>query len=68
MKTSYAEMFPDEFKAALNNSPIAYLPLGSIEYHGYQNVLGLDSLKAFKICTLATERLVELFFPRFTLV
>lgn len=63
MKTNYEEMFPEEFKSALDANPTAYLPLGSIEYHGYHNVLGLDSLKAWKICQLAAKKIGGIVFP-----
>lgn len=62
-KTDYSEMFPHEFKSALNKNPIAFLPLGSMEYHGYHNVLGLDSLKAWKICQLAAKKICGVVFP-----
>ena len=57
MKIKYEEMYPHEFKKALEKNPIAFLPLGSLEYHGYHNVLGLDSLKAWKICQLVAEKI-----------
>lgn len=63
MKTNYEEMFPHEFKLAISRNPIAYLPLGSMEYHGYHNALGLDSLKAWKICQLAAEKIGGVVFP-----
>ncbi len=63
IKTSYEEMYPEEFKSILNTNPIAYLPLGSMEYHGYHNVLGLDSLKAWKICQLAAVKIGGIVFP-----
>jgi len=56
MKIRYEEMFPDEFKAASVHKPIAYLPLGVMEFHGWHNVLGLDSLKAQRICELAAAK------------
>lgn len=62
-KTNYEEMFPEEFKTAIDANPTAYLPLGSMEYHGYHNVLGLDSLKAHKICQLAAEKNGGIVFP-----
>lgn len=46
-KVKYEEMFPSEFKQALENNPTAYLAIGSLEWHGRHNVLGLDSLKAW---------------------
>jgi len=54
-KVRYEEMFPEEFEVAIKKNPVAYLPLGSMEYHGYHNVLGLDSLKAWKICELVAK-------------
>jgi len=63
MKTNYEEMFPHEFKTALEHNPLAFLPLGSMEYHGYHNALGLDSLKAWKICQLAAQKIGGIVFP-----
>src|SRR3989338_11432588 len=63
LKTNYEEMYPEEFKTALGSNPIAFLPLGSMEYHGYHNVLGLDSFKAWKICQLASEKIGGVVFP-----
>lgn len=62
-KTNYEEMFPEEFKVVLGKNPIAFLPLGSMEYHGYQNVLGLDCLKAWEICQLAATKIGGVVFP-----
>ena len=62
-KVKYEEMFPDEFKDVLAQNPIAYLPLGNLEWHGYHNVLGLDSLKAWKICELAAMKIGGIVFP-----
>src|SRR3989339_1003082 len=64
MKTNYEEMYPHEFKATFKKNSIAFLPLGSLEYHGYHNVLGLDSLKAWKICQLAAEKTGGIVFPQ----
>ncbi len=63
MKVKYLELYPHEFKKRLNVNPLAYLPLGSLEYHGYHNVLGLDSLKAEKICQLAAQKFGGIVFP-----
>ncbi len=63
MKTNYEELFPKEFKVRIKNNPVAFLPLGSLEYHGYHNVLGLDALKAWKICQLASEKTGGIVFP-----
>lgn len=63
MKTNYEELFPEEFEARVRENPVAFLPLGSLEYHGYHNVLGLDALKAWKICQLASEKAGGIVFP-----
>ena len=63
VKTNYEEMFPYEFKLALNKNPLAFLSLGSMEYHGHHNALGLDALKAWKICQLAAGKIGGIVFP-----
>ena len=67
MKVQYGEMFPEEFKAALANNPLAYLPLGSMDFHGWHNVLGLDSIKAKRICQLAAEKSGGIVLPALSL-
>jgi len=39
-------MRPEQAAAAKERFPYIYVPFGSIEWHGYQNVVGLDALKA----------------------
>lgn len=63
MKTNYEELFPEEFKQRMDQNPLVFLPLGSLEYHGYHNVLGLDALKAWKICQIAAEKTGGIVFP-----
>ncbi|MBK1877418.1 creatininase family protein [Pelagicoccus mobilis] len=46
-------MMPREVDAAQSSCPTLFLPLGTIEWHGFQNVLGLDSLKAHELCVQA---------------
>jgi len=67
MKVQYKEMFPEEFKAALTKKPLAYLPLGSMEFHGWHNVLGLDSIKAKRICQLVAQRTGGVVLPALSL-
>ncbi len=45
----YEELLPAEFEAVLKAAPVAYLPWGALEWHGYHLALGLDSLKAHAI-------------------
>ncbi len=43
-KVRYAELLPHEFRERLANKPIAYLPLGTLEWHGEHLPLGSDAI------------------------
>ena len=43
--------------------PLAYLPLGVLEWHGPQNPLGLDGLKVHELCVRAAAKGGGLVFP-----
>ena len=45
-KVLYEELIPQEFTVRLAQCPIAYLPLGTLEYHGEHLPLGADGLQA----------------------
>jgi len=45
-KVLYAELTPKEFVARLKAAPIAYLPLGTLEWHGAHLPLGSDGLQS----------------------
>ncbi|NJD61019.1 MAG: hypothetical protein C3F13_01230 [Anaerolineales bacterium] len=55
MKVQFEELFPWEFAQAIANAPICYLPLGVLEWHGEQNAVGLDAIKAHAICIAAAQ-------------
>lgn len=42
----YEELTPTEFRQRLSDAPIAYLPLGTIEWHGEHLPLGSDGMQA----------------------
>ena len=46
-------MLPAEFRAAQAALPVCFLPLGTVEWHGEHNALGLDALKAHALCVAA---------------
>ena len=46
-KVLYAELTPQEFRDRLANAPIAYLPLGTLEWHGEHLPLGSDGLQSY---------------------
>lgn len=45
-KVHYAELTPGEFRTRLKDAPIAYLPLGTLEWHGEHLPLGADGLQS----------------------
>lgn len=49
-KLRYEELFPHEMKEIMAKTPIAHLPLGTLEWHGPHLALGNDALKAYEIC------------------
>ena len=52
----WERMLPAEFRAAQAALPVVFLPLGTVEWHGEHNALGLDALKAHQLCVLAARR------------
>ena len=45
-KVLYAELTPPEFEERLRVAPIAYLPLGTLEWHGRHLPLGSDGIQS----------------------
>lgn len=57
----YERLMPREARARREACPVAYLPIGTIEWHGVHNPLGLDTLKMHHLlceCALAMGGLV----------
>jgi len=54
-KVLYEELRPDEFLERLNDCPIAYLPLGTLEWHGFHLPLGSDGLQSKGFFTALAE-------------
>lgn len=54
-KVRWEEMFPDEFLAIRQATPICYLAYGLAEPHGAYNALGLDWLKAQSLVERAAK-------------
>jgi len=46
MSVLYAELRPQQFRERLAGAPIAYLPLGTLEWHGEHLPLGADGLQS----------------------
>ncbi|MHC4873561.1 MAG: creatininase family protein [Planctomycetota bacterium] len=55
MEVRAERMRPHQIAECREKADIAFLPLGSLEWHGVQNPIGTDSLKAHNICCRAAE-------------
>jgi len=58
-----ANMTPTEFRQRLADCPIAYLPLGTIEWHGEHLPLGTDMLIPLNFFELLAEELGGIVYP-----
>jgi creatinine amidohydrolase len=56
---------PDQILSEIHRCPLAYLPVGPLEWHGPHLPLGMDALNAEKVAQLAAERTGGLVFPTF---
>jgi creatinine amidohydrolase len=59
----FEEMLPHELVAARARQPIAYLPIGGLEWHGRHNCLGLDAVKAHALCVHLARQAGGVVFP-----
>ena len=59
----YEELFPEEFEAEKQKSPIVYCVLAPVEYHGRCNALGLDVTKGYEIALRCAEITGGIVFP-----
>ena len=60
-KVRYEEMLPHEAVEARMKCPVAYLPIGGIEWHGEHNCLGLDTVKIHAIAMKCAENMFKNF-------
>ncbi len=54
---------PAQVRARREECPVAYIPIGTLEWHGPQNPLGADSLQAEGLAALCARRGGGLVFP-----
>lgn len=52
-EVSYEEMLPHEIVERRTRHPVAYLPLGGLEWYGEHLAVGNDALKAHRLCQMA---------------
>ncbi len=62
-KVRYEEMLPHEILERREKFPVAFIGLGTIEWHGEHLAVGNDALKAEKLCELAAEKSGGFAFP-----
>jgi creatinine amidohydrolase len=55
-KVQYERLFPHEFEARIKACPVAYVPVGSLEWHGEHLALGNDALKMHALCCEAARK------------
>ena len=56
MEVQWERLLPVEYRAAVEALPVVFLPLGTVEWHGEHNAIGLDSLKAHQLCVMAARQ------------
>ena len=59
----YHLLRPDQVAARRKQCPVAYLPIGTLEWHGVHNPLGADALQAEGLAILAAQTGGGLAFP-----
>lgn len=52
----FEELRPDQLREAVRESPAIFWPLGLLEHHGRHLPVGLDGLKAERLCVRVAER------------
>ena len=52
----YELMRPNELERLVEECPVAWIPVGTLEWHGRHLPVGLDALKAHALCVRAAEQ------------
>lgn len=63
VKVRFDELLPHEFRQRLAQRPIAYLPLGTLEWHGEHLPLGSDAIQSEGLMTQCARRLGGIVMP-----
>ncbi|MBI5091923.1 MAG: creatininase family protein [Candidatus Hydrogenedentes bacterium] len=59
----YERLRPAQIVAARETAPVVYLPIGTLEWHGEHNPVGLDTLKAHALAVRCAQRSGGVVFP-----
>lgn len=62
-RVRFAELRPSEFRARMKERPVAYLPLGTIEWHGEHLPLGSDAIQSEALMIECARRLGGVVMP-----
>lgn len=62
-KAEYKYLLPYEFTKRLHNAPIAYLPLGTLEWHGEHLPLGADGIQSEELFLKLADKVGGIVFP-----
>ncbi|HNP20554.1 MAG TPA: creatininase family protein [Panacibacter sp.] len=59
----YAELRPEAFRQRLKENPLAYLPLGTLEWHGEHLPLGADAIQSEALMIACAEQFGGIVLP-----
>ncbi len=59
------EMLPDELEAVLLAAPVAFVPIGTFEHHGWHLPICFDGIKAHALCERVAQRTGGAVLPTF---
>lgn len=59
----YEELCPQEFAEAIRKFPAAFLPLGTLEWHGYHMPLGADAIQSRGAMVMIAKRVGGIVLP-----
>ena len=63
VKVRFDELLPHEFRKRLAERPIAYLPLGTLEWHGEHLALGSDAIQSEGLMVQCARRMGGIVMP-----
>jgi creatinine amidohydrolase len=63
MQVRYERLRPHQIAVRRQACPVAYLPIGTIEWHGLHNPVGLDTLKSHALLCECARQIGGLVFP-----
>ena len=66
-KVRYSDLLPWEFRQRLAAKPVAYLPLGTLEWHGEHLPLGSDAIQSEELMIECAKRFGGIVMPPFYL-